>query len=506
MNSTLIVIAAFLLFLLISVVWALLRGVTKARIRFIGILLCAAGAFGITMAAKNNLGKVYQQYEPQIQAYLTENNMKDVWDFIGNAENIRETVLSLSGALLAPIIFVALFIVLRIVTWILYFIITLIFRKKIRSHEEHRRFRLLRAMAYGIAQFAVVMFVFVTPVFVYMQFATVLVDAASSAIPEQARETVNEENVQKVNQSPAFTVYAKVGGAKVSKELTKVKIQGETTYLADEIKSMSSLVADFSKLQNAGDIENWGTEQAEAIKSIAGSLADSKIIASLIGDVLKESTDKWLAGEPFMGTAKPSVGEYFDPAFQVLLQDFNRDSQSLTAISEDMKTIGDLVYILVRDGVIAKLEDTNGMASLLSNGSTIKDMIDTLNANENLKNVVSELTKFGLRAIGNMIKLPEVELSNYEQFFDQVTDKLNEVMEGINFDDEASVQAAIDELTPKIQEQLDQANVNVALNDDIVDLYSDIIIQEFKDKDGPITADDLKELFGITTTTSGETE
>lgn len=498
MNVVLIGAIAVSLLLLISVMLSIIRGVTKARARFFCILISAALAFGVTVLAKDNLDFLYQCYEPQIQAFFAENNLGNVWEFIGNAENIRATILSLFGALLAPIVFVVLFIALRIVTWILYFIVTLFMSKRIRAREERRHFRPLRAMIYGLAKSAIVVFVFITPVFAYMQFAPALVKVASSAIPEQAQGTVNEENVEKASQSPVMTVYAKAGGSEVSKELTKVKIQGETTYLADEIGAIISLMDHFSKLQNAGNFENWGIEQAEAIQSLAGSFGDSKIITSLIGDVLKESTDKWLAGEAFMGTAKPSVGEYLDPAFTLLLQDLNRDSQSLTAISEDFKTIGDLIYILVRDGALQKMKDSDGMATLLANGSTIKDMVDTLNANENLKNIIPEMTKFGMKAVGSMIKLPEVDTSDYEQFFDEVTDKLNEVMEDIDFEDKASVQTAIDELTPKIQEELDQANVNVTLSDELIDIYSDIIIQEFKDKDGPITVEDLKELFGIT--------
>ena len=501
MSSILIGIVAVSLLLFLSVMLSMVRGVTKARIRFFCIFFSAALAFAITLVAKDNLGFLYQKYEPQIQTFFTQNKLDNVWEFLGNAENIRATILSVFGTLLAPILFVLLFIVLRFVTWIFYFIITLFLRKKIRSSEERRHLRLIRAMIYGIAKIAVVLFVFITPVYAYLQFAPAIVNAASDMIPEQARETVNAENIEKVNQNPAWKVYVKVGGSKVSGELTVVKVQKEKTNLSDEINAISSLMDDVNKLKNAGNFENWSTEQAEAIKSLAGSLGDSKIIASLVGDVLKQATDKWLAGEPFMGMANPSVGEDMDPAFTVLLQDLNRDSQSLTAISNDLKTIGDLVYILVRDGALQKLKDSDGMAFLLANGSTIKDMVDTLNANENLSNMVSEMKKLGMKAVGKMLKeieIPDVDTSEYEQFFEEVTDKLNEVLEDIDFNDEESVQAAIDDLTPKIQEELEQANVNVDISDELIDIYSDIIIQEFKDKEGPITVEDLKELFCIT--------
>ena len=501
MNTGLIGAAALLLLLLISVAWALIRGVTKARIRLICVVLCAVAAFGITIAARGKLDAAYEEYAPQIEQFFRENGMEDVWTFVNESSAVRNVIEESGGALLAPILALVLFIVLQLATWVIYFIVTLILHGAIKRREERRHFRLLRAMAYGIVQFAVILFVFLTPLFAYLQLAPSLVKIANEAnmIPAQTQETVNQENVEKVNNSPVFTVYGKAGGSALNKQLTKMTIQGEKTYLADEMDSIATLTTQIMTLKNAGSMENWDAEEAEAIKTIAASLGDSKIIASLVGDVLGSATDKWLAGEAFFGMAKPSVGEYLDPVFDLLLEDLNEDSKSLTAISNDFKTIGDLISILVRDGVLAKLNDTDTLSDLLTKGTTVKDMIEVLKANKTLSNLVSEFTKMGMKAVGNMLKLPEVDLSDYEEFFDQVTDKLNDVLKDVDFSDRESVDAAIDDLTEKLQGELEKANVDVELSDDIIDLYSDVIIEQFKDKEGEITVDDLKELFGITT-------
>lgn len=499
MNGGLIGSAAILLLLIISVAWALIRGVTKSRIRFVCVVLCAAAALGITLAAREKLGAAYEQYAPQIRDYLVNNGMADVWNFIDGSENVRTTVAASGGAFLAPIVFVVVFVLLQFVTWVIYFIVTLLFGGSIRRREERRQFRLLRALCYGAAQFAVVLFVFVTPVFSYLQFAPALVRSANDAglIPANVQTTVNEENVEKTNNHPVIKLYAKAGGTKIDKALTKMEVQGETTYLADEMIGISSLTGDVVTLKNAGGVENWSDKEADAIKSLAASLGDSKIIASMIGDVLGNATDKWLAGESFFGAKKPSVGEYLDPIFDLLLKDINQDSKSLPAISNDLKTIGDLLSILVRDGVLTNIKNTDNLADMLTKGSTVKDMIEVLKANESLSNLVPEFTKIGMKAVGDMLQLPEVDLSDYEEFFDQVTETLNEVLNDIDFSNQESVDAAIDDLTEKVQAELEKANVNVELNDEIIDLYSDLIIDQFKDKEGEVTIDDLKELFGI---------
>lgn len=502
MNGGLIGAAAALVLLLISVAWALIRGVTKARIRLICVLLCAVAAFGITIAARGKLDDVYNEYAPQIQQFLVENGMEDVWNFINDSPAVKETVEESGGAILAPVAALLLFLVLQFVTWVVYFIVTLVLHGPIKRREERRHFRFIRALVYGAAQFLIILFVFLTPLFCYLQFAPAMVRAATDVelIPAEAQATVNEEEIQKVADSPVFRLYGKLGGDKLNRSLTKITVSGETTYLAAEMDSIASLTGDVVTLKKAGDIENWSAKEAEAIKSLAASLGNSKIISALIGDVVGNATGKWIAGEAFFGMEKPSVGEYLDPLFNLLLQDLNKDSQSVNAISDDLETIGDMLSILIRDGVLTKLNDTDNLVDLLTKGTTVKDIIDVLKANETMSNLVDEFTKIGLKAVGDMLQLPEINLDDYEQFFDEVTDKLNEVLQDIDFSDQESVDAAIDNLTEKLQTELANANVDVELNDEIINLYSDVIIEQFKDKEGEVTIDDLKELFGIVET------
>ena len=513
MNVTLIGTLVFLMLLVISVVWALIRGVTKARIRFVCVLLCAAGALLLTLAVRNKLEDLYLKFEPQIQEFLVSNGQEDLWNFINGSETTREAVEASGGAILAPIVFLLVFLVLQLATWILYFIVTLILHGAIRRREEKRHFRLIRAPFWGLLQFVVILFVFLAPVFCYLQFAPTLVKAANDAgvMPAQAQETVSVENAEKAKESPVMKFYGKFGGDKLNKALTKMTVQGETTYLADEIGSLAGMTGDVVTLKNAGSVENWTSKEADAIQSLADSLGDSKLVSALLGDLLKQATDKWLANEPFLGMAKPSMGEYMDPFLVILLEDLGKDARSITAVSNDLKTVGKLLSVLIRDGILTNLNDTDALVSQLTKGTTVKDMIDILNGNATLSNLIPEFTKIGMKAVGNMLNdivdsLPE----NYEEFFDEVTDKLNEVLESVDLSsldkDSEEYEAKKAELTEKLQDQLDQAGVDVELSDDIVGIYADTILDEFKNSDGTVTVDQLKEMFGIELPSSATAE
>ncbi len=509
MNAPLIGGAALLLLLVISVAWALIRGVTKARIRFLCVVLCAAVALIGVLAFRDRLDDLYKQFEPQLRDFLINNGMEDLWNFISGSSNIRETIEASGGAFLAPLLFLIVFIALQFVTWIVYFIVTLLLHGAIKRREERRHFRLFRSPVYGVLQFIVILFVFLTPVFAYLQFAPAAVRAANDAdlIPANAKQTVTEENAVKAKDHPLMQLYGKLGGSKVNKALTEMKLQGEKTYLADEVESIAGMTGDVVTLKNAGAVENWTNKEAEAIRSLAGSLGDSKVVSSLIGELLGQATDKWLAGETFFGMAKPSMGEYMDPFLNILLADLGHDSESLTAIADDLQTVGDLLSVLIRDGILTHLNDNDNLVDLLTKGTTVKDMIDILKANQTLSNLVPEFTKIGMKAVGDMLQLPDVNPADYEEFFDEVTDKLNEVLDQINISELPEGEAreqAISDLTDKLQEQLNEAGVDVELNDDIIGVYADTILDQF-DGSEPVTVDQLKELFGIEIPT-GSTE
>ncbi len=499
LNPGLVIGGVVLFLLLTSVIFALIRGVTKSRIRFGCLVFCAVAAFITIAVAKGKIDSIYTHFAPKIQNFLVSRDMEDLWNFINESSNSRETVEASIGALAAPLVFPVVFLAFKIVTWVIYCIVTLILHGVIKRREERRRLRPLRSLGYGLLTFLLITFVWITPVYAYLQLGTSLINAANEAnlISEDMQEKVDEETINKVNNNPVIKVYGKLGGKQMSKSLTSMKVQGEKTSLTAELDLMVPLAQNYATLKNAGSIENWGAEEAAAIKNIAGSLGDSKLVASLVGDLIGQATDQWLAGETFFGAAKPSMGEYLDPMLNIVLEDIGKDSKSLTAISADFKTVGDLLSIFVRDGVLAKLNDTDGLMELLTQGTTVKDMIEVLKSNETLSNLIPEFTKIGMKAVGEMLNnlVDADQLAQFEEFFDEMSDEINEVLEQIDLETLRNEEAR-QQLTDTLQEELQNAGVDVQLSDDVVELYAEVILSEFEGKDH-ITVDDIKELFGL---------
>ena len=142
MKIGLIAGAVLIILFLMALARALIRGVTKTRLRFICVALCAVAAFFITVKAGAKVETVYLEHEAEVQNYLNEQGMQELVEFISGSSASRETVEGLVYALIAPILFVVLFYILRFLTWILYFIFTLALRKKIiNSCLKHHIFK-----------------------------------------------------------------------------------------------------------------------------------------------------------------------------------------------------------------------------------------------------------------------------------------------------------------------------------------------------------------------------
>ncbi|MBP5270596.1 MAG: hypothetical protein ILO42_06540 [Clostridia bacterium] len=497
MSTVLYIIAAFSF--LISLAWAFGRGPIKARYRFLTVLLSAVGAFLIVFFNKPKLGNVGPLIVSILQRVFPGQDMTEVSAVLSDFPGAGQAVAGVVYAIVAPLAFFILFNLIRFVTWIIYLIATIAARDTIKSHEENMKLRPLRTLIYGILQFAVVFFILLTPVYSLSSAATPILNSLGRAGIIPAASTVSDVSdvVAQTSGTPVMKLYARAGGDLMNTALTSFTVREEKTTLEAETDSIGLLAGDVSSIMHAGDPEKWSNEQAEAIKSISSSLTESKIINAVVCDGVGAVSSKWMNGEDFLGLKKPDIGETMQPAFDKLVVNLNMDSKDSAAMSADLKSFGDIISVLIRDGVMAKIKDGEGITDIITKGQTIKDIIDILRENPSLAELSDFFTDLGMKAIGDVIKLPEIDPGVSENFFSEVTDTINDILAGLDFNDKESVRAAVRLLAEKFKAEIEAAGFDVDLSDDMIDYYADVILSQFRDADGNIKVDDLKALFGI---------
>lgn len=498
--SGMILGCAIAVLLLVSVAWGLIRGLTKSRIRFFCILLCAVIALVLTVSMKTELNTQYEANREAIQQALDSEQMQDVWEFIDGSESLREVVSACAGALVAPFVFLTLFIVLQFLTWILFFLVTLILHRPIKKADSKRRLRFIRTLIYVAAQFVIVIAVFLTPIVCCLDVAPDVLDAAKKAdlIPADVQQQIDEFDVKKFSQDAVFATYRKVGGETLCRELTKFTVKGTDgepdveTGLSQEIRSLSGFACNIVTLTKAGGIENFGEREAESIRAVGDSFGESALLPTLAGEVIYSAADEWLKPDgAFFGVKKPSVGDVMDPAFDALLRDFRTDARHHNALCTDFSTLANLVAILARDGVFANFSDTEQLVQNLGNGTTVKDMIEELGKNDTLKNLIPEITNIGMRAIASALSLPANAEEIYDEFIDDIVSAVNDIKAmGLPSEEQIS------ELAGQLETALADSGVDFALDESVLSLYASALMEDFGSLE-TITETDVKEFFQI---------
>ena len=490
---TLIGLGATLVLGLIFLGIGMMRGITRSRIRAVCLLVCAILAHLITLGIKSGFASSYAKLSAFLQEHIAELAENDIWKMIDGSESLQNALTQMAGALAAPLVYLAVFLVLQLVTLIIYLILMIFFGRRLKRSDAERRLRFPRILGLTVAQVVIVVFVFLTPIAFYSQIAGTAVNTVqdSGMVSEDSLQTVENLNLSAENESGFIKVYRVFGGNAVCKSLTKMKIDGEKTYVADEINTMSELTGEIVQLKNAGNIKNYGKAEADVIKNTGVTFGKSKLLSTIAGELIFQVTDKWSKGETFMSAGKPQVNDMLNPSLDVLIQDFRQDSRSTAAISADFNTLANIVAYLVDGQVLESFDDQEALVNKLGSGEVIKNVINELGKNATLKNLIPEFTNLGMRAIGNMLSLPENAAEVYEDFIDDVTESINIVLQ-----ENITNEEKVDLLTTKLETALADSGVDVELDRESVSLYANAILAEF-DGMTSVTDLDIREFFQV---------
>ena len=500
----LVFVGLFILTMLGAILFALVRGVGKARVRLIILVGCLALAFIITAIAKGSAGFAYSRLEGSMQSLFTSDEAKDFFELISNSEPLQETLLGFATALVAPLFFTLVFIALRIVTEVVYFIVMLFVGGSLRAKDKERKFPKLRKLGLGIAQGLLIFFVLMTPFYAYLSIALPIVDTALEQ--EEVQESVGQsEEVQAVRQLAAntqnnffFKTYGTFGGKATCNFLTSFTSGGEKTTIGKEVDAITKMIREAAKLKDVKGTDDMTEETAEVVRNLMSNIGDSKMVRTIFGEAIYAVTDAWQNDRTIFGVAKPDMGTIMNPLLDVIIDDFHKDAREPDALKADFNTLGDMISIMATSNLFKSMAngntDTDAMIESLASGTLIKDLITALGKNSTLKNLIPEFANLGMRAIGSsVLKLPENAAEIYDQYIKDITAAVNAVLAS-----DATDEAKIDELAQKITEALDKAGLEIELDTSVVKLYANAILTEVRNAGiTHIDEEDIREFFEI---------
>lgn len=407
----LLIIAADLLF-------AFGRGFTKTLIRLATVVLSAALSFFIAPAVAGKIG-------PKVMEALR--NLPEAASFLSYFEEHAEAADAMTlfcRMLVAPALFLALYLIFKLVTLVVYAILSALFGK---TGGKHR----LLALLPGALCAVIGVSVFLVPVMGYLTVSDRVMTISERLATETkgaggesgsagggAASTGGEAGSTGGGEAPAFDaakarekylspmlhapvvsgLYEKAG-AKLFIRLSGGKIGGEQTDLLREIGALSDVLSDFSVLRNK-QMTAYGETEAAAVSATVTHLSASPMLKTTLAGFLSGAAKNWQAGEAFLGMQKPSMGANGDIVLSGFLTVFETtDSEKLPG---DLTSFSNIFNLMVEYRVFERLGEDSGEGNFLLEleaSGFLSELEKELDANPRMQPVKDAIYKAATRAL-----------------------------------------------------------------------------------------------------------
>lgn len=511
--------------ILVAFAWGLFLGLKRTRIRFI----CVVVSFLISLIAAFAVKNVHTENLMGLIGNSMKNSGQEALHFLSESENLHEAISACGGALLAPAVFLSLFVFLNVLSWgichLIFLFCSLVCKKHLNVDEdefdeeifdeyetqwkeEHARFskrNLPRIAIYAVVQVLLTVFVFMTPVVAYLDCAPgvvgVIADVGVLSKDQDDANAVTAEKVNSVvdtiNKTPLVACYRVLGGNAFCNGLTSFEIEGQKSTLAVELTAIAEFSTDIYILYGL-EMSDYSEEEIVLLREIDKDMHVSIFLPVVAGELIYNITDAWLADEPraFLGMTKPTFDKDTDSMaaepFEHILEAFHNDARDIEALRNDFDTLEHVVEILVNNGVFESMkeEHTNLLVSILTSGNTIGDLVDEFGKNPSFVHLQKDITTIGMRAVGSSLKIPANADQSYGQFSDDVANAINDInAQGLSEEEKKAT------LTATIRDTYEkEAGKELGVSDDVVGLYADVLLEEFGDKEN-VTPEEVMQFF-----------
>ena len=414
--------------MLISVLYGLKRGLGKSLVRFITVAISAAASF---IAAKSALGMLSPIWEgktileltrlvPGLSESLPENMVNLLSSF--EAEAMMPLVSLMVSLFILPILFVAVFYLVKLVSWIVFFILSCIlgFMKR----KKNGLSRLLGA-AVGAAQGLVICAVIMTPIVGILSIPDALrAPLSSEELPENTVAAAEElySYVAPLTQHPAVKLCSKLGVKKLYDGIASVQIEDQRYVATEELSSLGYICVDAMPLAGI-NFASPTPEQEASIRGILDEISQDPFLSHLIAGTLRGTATAFGTGamvfpldEPFntLGVEMISIFREAEP----------------DNYGDDLETILNVYFILAEHGVMStegKNGDSiaNALVTEVNGQKAIDRIIEELRSNDHTKHLVSTITRLSISIMCDNMDIGEDAAQIYESVKSGVADTLS---------------------------------------------------------------------------------
>lgn len=411
--------------IVLSVLWALLF---KKRVlpRFICVVISVVLAFVGTLVMKNTLASYVDVVKESLITSLGPDN--PVIELISSSPVVAQLLISIIGAVAAPIIFLVAFYALRVVLLIIRTILAIlakIFLPKLKAPKFRTRLLL------GLLQGIIIVICILAPISSYSSLASEALPALKEGdmLTEEDYNTV-EQVVADVNDSIAVQTYRTLGGKFIDEALMGLQVNvGEEeidTDLNTELTAILDFFGDITTLTST-PVEQYTEKETAVLSNIGTSVTESKVLAAIVSDVISNAANAWDNGQAYMGMEKPTFDPTLDPIIHKTISIIGKDAGNVEYLKEDLNTLAamltKIVGYLPKDTGTSAPEGEGAQNALLAKG-LVKDLLTTVNANPRMRPLIPVITNVGLKLVTESLGIPADSQAAYNMLTEDIAAEL----------------------------------------------------------------------------------
>ena len=355
--------------------WGFVRKLYRTLLRFVTLLLALGCSYLFTKLFGNMVGRyIVSMLQPllgdTVGSILSKNEMSLVADAV--CEMIA-----------APFLFLAFYLILKVVFWIIYKICAVSMGVK-----GPRFFGRLTGAVAGLLCGFVSLVVFVTPMFGYITLAN---DALIKIAPDDKDVKELSSVLTTVTETPVAKEAYEFVGQSLFTGLTTVKLEEEKISLEQEVSAILSIFEDLQVL-SGGNYSQFGSRETQAITKMAQDVGQSKIVTTVVATLLSDAAESWLSGQSALGMSKPDMGEDVQGVLDAFLTVFATSTS--TTVPQDMNTFAEIFTILVNNELFSSGMNVSGFETKLV--SIVGQLYDVLDKNPRMMPVKTAIRSMGV--------------------------------------------------------------------------------------------------------------
>lgn len=345
-------------------------------------------------------------------------------------------------AFTAPIVFLLCFEVLFL---ILRLILLIVFSSMKRRKKKSNSLIHNSGTWLGLVQGLLLALVLTAPLCGY--FSTVL-DAAAAFKDTDALQTSTlrdgyddddlEEIIGELPDTTLMQVLSNTAGKLLFDPVTSVtcetdnqqihfRLRQDTAGLARALGDTICFLDRIDSIQDNGEISKADRERMDLARE---SLTESEMIRFVAADVLSDMADAWSQGREYAGMESPEVGTIFQPTLDEMLNVLKGETADI--LEDDLKTVSDIIVILVNGGLLNDDMTYTDMMALLgetneNERSVIDDVLVTLRQNPHTASLAEEFNALSMRVVAKVLDDSGLMDGKYDDALDEVSKTLNDV-------------------------------------------------------------------------------